>query len=153
MKHYFNGLQKCRPVFITLDNNLFIGIIYFSVRQQTTSTKTTKGGIMIYKSGYFEVHESGAFGKIVFSDGNSTQRLVTKSQALEIGEGFVGITIEPDEWKIIRAQIHASSLISHNEELEEFCSTCEGSLQELKNKIREIEKNQRKIDGDEWKFQ
>lgn len=109
---------------------------------------------MIVKSGFFEIiPQCPMIGRIVFADGGKTQYLVTKRQALEIGESLVGISISEDEWCAIREQIHASDLLSKHAQLEESANRSQAQLSELKRMIdrarREIEK--RLSESDWWK--
>lgn len=89
----------------------------------------------IIRSAYLKV-EQGIVATIVFSNGNKSQTLVTKRQALEIGEGFVGISLSDEEWLIIRQQIHGSSLLERNAQPEEASCKMQGKLNELLRLVR-----------------
>ncbi|MEI6480099.1 MAG: hypothetical protein WCO12_01070 [bacterium] len=108
---------------------------------------------MIIKSGYFKLHDMCLAGQIVCSDGSLLQWCVTKSQALEIGEAFVGINITPEEWLAIKEQIHASLLPNHDEELEKALNQFQGCAEEFTihlKKVLEHLKNQHN-EGEGWK--
>lgn len=106
--------------------------------------------IMIEKSGFFTtVPNFEMFGQIQFSNGNTSDILVTKRHALEVGEVHVGISITDEEWSIIRQQIHDSNLLDKNSELEELVNQAQTMFAELKNKLGAILKEQKK--GDWWK--
>ncbi|MDD5318337.1 MAG: hypothetical protein PHF79_00745 [Candidatus Pacebacteria bacterium] len=110
---------------------------------------------LIVRSGYFEVEGGvqGLMARIVSSDGTKTGWLVTKRQALETGEALIGIGITDLEWLAIKEQVHASSLISHDAELEEFATKSQIALDELKRRVEALVKSLKK-DEDEggwWK--
>lgn len=92
--------------------------------------------------------------EIVYSNGNKSQTLVTKRQALEIGEAMrdVGV-ISPEEWLAIRQQIHACGLMDRDRVIEDMSNQLQGNLEELRRQIEKFNWLQKRQDdeGDEWK--
>ena len=108
---------------------------------------------VIVKSGYLETSPRSLLVRIVYSNGNKSQALATKRQAIEIGENMVGICITEHEWLAIREQIHGSSLPNKDTVLEHMCNKLQGDLEGLKRQIEKfmrLEKRQYN-DGEEWK--
>jgi len=105
------------------------------------------------RSGYFKMNPKFRAARIIYSNGNESQTLVTKRQALEIGESMIGICVTYNEWLAIREQIHASNLPDKDSILEHMCNEMQGDLDELKHQIeRSIRFEKRNDnDGDEWK--
>jgi len=89
----------------------------------------------------------------VYSNGNKSQALVTKRQAIEIGENMVGICITEHEWLAISEQIHGSSLPDKDAVLERMCNQLQGDLEELKHQIEKFMRLEKRHDdeGEEWK--
>lgn len=108
---------------------------------------------MIEKSGYFKLHEMCLAGQVVCSDGSLSQWCVTKSQALEICEVFVGIGITPEELLAIKEQIHASPLPSHDEDLENMVSQFQGCAEEMIAHMEALIKHfkSQQNEGEDWK--
>ena len=108
---------------------------------------------MIIKSGYFRLHDDCLAGQIVCSDDSLLQWCVTKNQALEIGQAFVGISITEEEWLAIKEQIHASPLPSYDEDLEEAVSRFQGCADEMLTRMKEILKHPKgeHVEGEDWK--
>lgn len=110
--------------------------------------------MIIIKSGYLKMNHQSLVAVIVFGNGGQTQTLVTKRQALEIGEAHVGVSITDEEWLAIKEQIHASPLVDRNKSLEEACNEFQNDLEELKRRIELFIKHQKKLDGEgeDWKL-
>ncbi len=108
----------------------------------------------LIKSGYLKMNPLFPVAVIVFSNGGQSQMLITKRQALEIGEGLVDINITKEEWFAIREQIHASNLISRDKTLEDNCNQLQNDLGELRRRLELFIAHQKKIDGEgeEWKL-
>jgi hypothetical protein len=110
---------------------------------------------MIIKPAYLSFPFGGNLpvARIVFSDGNESVPLVTKRQALELGESLLGISLDEFEWFAIKEQIHASELTSKSKELEEFAShfsiQMEDFRREMEKFLKEMKKNEG--DGEDWK--
>ena len=108
---------------------------------------------MIEKSGYFKLHDMCLAGQVVCGDGSLSQWCVTKRQALEIGEVFVGIGITPEEWLAIKEQIHVSPLPSHDENLENMVSQFQGCAEEMLRMLKLFAKHasHEHQSGEDWK--
>jgi len=93
-------------------------------------------------------------GCIVCSNGKESQQLVTKRQALEIGEGLVDLLITDTEWLAIKEQIHSSPLLDKSTQLEEAVNSLQGKVDEILRLVRTIIDQERKKrdEGEDWKF-
>jgi hypothetical protein len=109
---------------------------------------------IIHKSGYLKRNPRFPMAKIVFSNNNESQVLATKRQALEIGEAMRDAgNITPEEWLVIRQQIHESDLPDKDRVIEDMTNQLQGDLEELRRQIEKFNRLQKHRDdeGDGWK--
>jgi len=85
---------------------------------------------MAKKAAYFEMSVVGHVGSIFTRDGNETQPLITKKQALTIGEALIGISITEKEWETVKEEILASPLIDDDPALEAWANEFSGHVSE-----------------------
>lgn len=66
-----------------------------------------------------------ALGRFVFGDGSMSRLVITKRQALEVGEVFVGISMTSKEWEVVKKQVKESKLVVKSPGLETFITDVE----------------------------
>jgi hypothetical protein len=110
---------------------------------------------MIYKTAYLGYPFEGnrAIARIIFSNGTESQPLVTKRQALEVGESLLGIFLDEAEWLVVKEQIHASELIDKSQELEELVCRLSIQIEDFARSMERFLREMRNQDdkGEDWK--
>lgn len=110
---------------------------------------------MIIKSAYlsFPIEGNILVARIIFKDETESRLLITKRQALEVGEALLGISLDEFEWLAVKSQIHASNMINRSSDLEEIVTKIDILTEDTR---RILEMNLRELfgrddEGDEWK--